>query len=157
MREIKFRAWDKDAREMLDLIALRDETGNVLMQRRTQPKTLYRNTPDRVEIMEYTGLHDKNGKEVYENDIIENHVHGFNLIVKWCDGKGKNLGSQVGWWLDDGYYMVELKAYQGVGDDHEYANVTVLGNIYEHPDLLKGVGSFGYDPITRKQRGGTER
>lgn len=136
MRQYKFRTWDG---EHMDYDYRDVSLWNGLLV--AEGDTI---------LMQWTGLHDKNGTPVYEDDIIYDLRHKFKLIVKWCDGKGENLGNQVGWWLDDGYYKVEFKAYLGANesDREEYANVTVLGNIYEHPEILKTVGSFGYDPIT---------
>lgn len=104
----------------------------------------------------YTGLKSKNGQKVYEGDIVESPDHvGLKCIVKWCNGRHEFLGCQVGWHLDNGYYQLDFVAYLGANESgrEEYANVDVLGNIYEHPELLKDMGSFGYDPLTGKQKG----
>ncbi|HLL79407.1 MAG TPA: YopX family protein [Ktedonobacteraceae bacterium] len=102
---------------------------------------------------QYTGLKTKDGMELYEGDIVHSHLHGFNLIVKWCSGIGEDLGNEPCWHLNDGYYSLPLRAHlpwneQGDG----YIDVDILGNIYEHPDVLKTVGSMGYDPLTGEQK-----
>lgn len=72
---------------------------------------------------EYTGLRDKNGKEIYEEDIVTEGV--FNYIIKW---------------LDFGFWKVQ------VGEKDIYRtmlygieNYTKVGNIYENPELLQEV------------------
>ena len=60
MREIKFRAWDTELKKMFppeDIIGLEGNTS--------------KNVPDYLILLQYTGLKDKDGKEIYENDIIE--------------------------------------------------------------------------------------
>lgn len=154
MRELKFRAWSKTQKKMLErvLAGLGDPCSIVWDDDRKD----WVNFDDACgAIMQFTGLLDKHGKEIYEGDIVRHDDWDLLWIVKWCDGKGENLGNQVGWWLDNGYYKQELIAYlQGdeIGKREEYANATVLGNIHEHPELLKGMGSFGYDPLTGEQR-----
>lgn len=156
MREHKYRAWDKQQQRMIAVSNLHfgeDGSGHtIILEDRTREgygRLLVMG--ENAELMQYTGLKDREGKEVYENDIVRSHRHNFNLIVKWCDGKRENLGNQVGWMLDDGYYHVDFEAYLAVhemSEREEYLNASVLGNIYEQSELLKTVGSFGYDPIT---------
>ena len=121
MRTIKFRAWHKDAKEMLYPSELSRQGDVFHWLAEGQP----------VEIMQFTGLYDKNGKEIYEGDILSwsmyyknsymaKLVDRRNKIVKWCDEK-------TAWILDD-----ERTWNLGIYDDIE-----VIGNIYETPELLK--------------------
>jgi len=69
-------------------------------------------------VMQFTGLLDRNGKEIYEGDILKNEVK--NCKVEWSE---MNLA-----WVGVG-----LMAF-GMNGDGEYE---IIGNIYENPELLK--------------------
>lgn len=73
-----------------------------------------------IEVMQYTGLKDKNGKEIYEGDILKYDPDVTTALqeVVW-NGKGWRVRNKRGWY----------------GDSFETAEV--IGNIYENPDLLK--------------------
>jgi len=75
------------------------------------------------EIMQYTGLKDKNGKEIYEGDIIVTRLNSpdnneESLVVEFADGSFKLKKENT-------YYYFPF-----------LLNVEVIGNIYENPELL---------------------
>jgi uncharacterized phage protein (TIGR01671 family) len=93
------------------------------------------NYPEPVKLMQYTGLHDKNGKEIWEGDIVR--------VV--YDGSLENEGGdaevrQVKWGAGDEHYP----AFDLEGNDMETnalsvamhnGEIEVIGNIYENPEL----------------------
>ena len=81
MREIKFRCWDKENKEMLEVQELdyADSYDGQPMVRTTMYND-YFDTEDMI-LMQYTGLHDKNGKEIYENMIINKK---YIVVYEFC-------------------------------------------------------------------------
>jgi uncharacterized phage protein (TIGR01671 family) len=134
MREIKFRAWDKWKNQMVmpndgDFIGWHGPS----------------NWKECYEVMQFTGLHDKNGKEVWEGDIV--HVErndsfpSYNqAIIVYEENRGmfmllytkptnpKGFLSQVAITSEDRTRMFE----QCTGWEIE-----VIGNEYEHPELTE--------------------
>src|SRR5690606_12438451 len=81
-------------------------------------------------VMQYTGLKDKNGKEIYEGDILagrEVHQDNFFCIVKW--GPGGFYGHTV-----PGYNHFKPITYMMEAEGTQYNEV--IGNIYENPELI---------------------
>lgn len=110
-RPIKFRAWDNKNNVMRDWDYVRmNWTLNIL------------NGDSRTEIMQFTGLHDKNGKEIYEGDIVHHYDGGKPYEMKW----NKTLAS-----FRLGGFTV------AVMDDYKKGILfEVIGSIYENPELL---------------------
>jgi len=132
MMEIKFRAWDKDKKEMyFNFQIWSDGKGETF-------------TGKNWELMQYTGLKDKNRKEIYEGDIVKiNTLYSSPRLKKWDENyvikadvryvegckfeaisftlKGciRKINNFDGWGLYDSY------------------NFEVIGNIYENPELIK--------------------
>jgi hypothetical protein len=101
MRQIKFRAWDKINKDMNYHYRLDFEDKN-------------------IEWMQFTGLLDKNSKEIYEGDIMSG-----NILVKWEEDICKEYGC-VGWSIGvGGYGMTSSKELE------------IIGNIYDNPELTK--------------------
>ncbi|TCU78883.1 putative phage protein (TIGR01671 family) [Bradyrhizobium sp. R2.2-H] len=124
-REIKFRAWDKNIKRMSVPFRLDDPA----MVGRGED---FVNHSHNWDIMQFTGLKDKNGKEIYEGDILEyardNNLGGMIREVRAIEFK-PNLGYRLGGaQFDDnpGGYV------GGLWNE----NILVIGNIYENPELL---------------------
>ena len=121
-REIKFRVWDgKEMREPPPLNEWDMEDGEFWVS--------YCDNP----IMQYTGLRDKNGREVYDGDLPggiweENRVqwchkcHGWSLGLVEVEGHCGQC---------DGDYM-----WRDFVDDVNEGKTTIIGNIHEHPSLI---------------------
>jgi uncharacterized phage protein (TIGR01671 family) len=122
MREIKFRDYDPEKKEIryFDLDHYDKEEHNQWCN-----------------IMQYTGLKDKNGVEIYEGDIIGDAEDW--AIVIWCD---KCVGWQLAWYDSDvnekrchmckGDFDITETFENGIADNGE----KVIGNVYENPELL---------------------
>jgi len=126
MREIKFRFWNNDTNQMWSSQDLVDNEYYLLADMRIHISfDLGENGTDCEEftIMQYTGLKDKNGKEIYEGDVVG---MGDPLIVTF----GLN-GENEGWHVSrarDGY-QYSMHAFT--------TPWLVRGNIHENPELLK--------------------
>lgn len=81
---------------------------------------------DPKSIGQYTGLKDKNGREIYEGDIIERGVYVFDE-TRTFTGQVKTY--ECAWWIDSGTAAVSLW--------NEMHKVKVIGNIHENPGLLE--------------------
>jgi len=100
MREIKFRAWNNAEKKMYPEVE---------------------DIRERYEIylMQYTGLKDKNGQEIYEGDILKFNTKGGNEMIYEVKWRGKGF-----------------KPTRMSEDNQE--EIEIIGNIYENPELLSG-------------------
>ena len=122
MRDIKFRAWHRLNSELVYF----DKEKLVNDQYQIQHLACLMRGDYGDVLMQYTGLKDKNGVEIYDGDIVSDHV-GIGIIkyseikaaykVSYNDGFAK-------WFID---YM----------NRYERKSIEVIGNIYENPELLK--------------------
>ena len=82
---------------------------------------------DRETVGQFTGLTDKNGKKIFEGDIIEHHAQG-NIIV--------NRGVVV-WDASEGRFAYQLRTMLPGFYMHNPETVEVIGNIHDNPELLE--------------------
>ena len=142
MREIKFRAWIKNH-------WLYDG------KKRTEPmiydwqNTIYPEydgfAPEDIPIMQYTGLKDKNGIEIYEKDIIilepddskefgnepTSLSYGDVCVVEWSN-------TNLAYYLMPINEDIEEQQMDYYGAWHGWNWIKIIGNSYENPELLKG-------------------
>ncbi len=124
MREIKFRAWDKKENKMQQVVQILygHEASNYPLS-----VDFFRSVKSRliedIELMQYTGLKDKNGVEIYEGDIIKMES-GITQLIKFGEGLFEV-------WDDENTKGFPFGLWN-INKDSE-----VIGNIYENKELLK--------------------
>lgn len=123
MREIKFRIWDAENKEMLKVQELDFEPtfygGRIAI--RPDQYNDYFDTGDMI-LMQYAGLKDKNGKEIYEGDILKDKWNTVYVV------KYKNTG----------FYIYRNNGRNGYSKISSWnGDKEVIGNIYDNPELLE--------------------
>ena len=138
MREYKFRVWDTENKEMLKVQELdfEDTFYGGRLSIRTDQYNDYFDIEDMI-LMQYTGLKDKNGKEIYEGDIVKVKLYK-GEEEKYFIGKVEYFGSNFIVDADNNseYHIYDL---DGFGIDYRYhlEDCEVIGNIYDNPELLE--------------------
>ena len=127
-REIKFRFWGKfgELNEEDDECEMEMLYGDRFCFFESEPiNDLFdcRN----FQVMQYTCLKDKNGKEIYEGDILTNSYGKIDVVIFYENGFFGKSKSNMG----KNYYW-----YNPLSSDY-IKNKEVIGNIYENPELLK--------------------
>lgn len=138
MRKIKFRAWDKQEKRLIDRFL--PDWGNI--------------NQERYLLLQYTGLKDKNGKEIYEGDILAAKFNGAYIERVYWKGP-PDVIAEVYWDFSgfrlnchghkdrryaDFHDFIDQREWE---DEHGLGMVNrkhteVIGNIYENPELLNG-------------------
>lgn len=119
-RVIKFRAWDEEVREMLfpsDCLLRLDFKGDLYLSNKNAASS-------NIILMQFTGLKDKNGKEIYEGDIVRQFGENLSVFfnkstacfdVQHTGGDSDSLCMVNGW---------------------DATDIEVIGNIYENANLI---------------------
>lgn len=152
-REIKFRAWQKYHKKMLEVLDIGFEDGEVNYLKVKYPEDTIPNVviykkndkkfwldDDCIKLMQYTGLKDKNDKEIYEGDILAEHTPSGNnySVVKFGE-------------IDISVFVYNPKKctcfyhdfsnfndnWSEVALGNNLKSIEVIGNIYENPELLE--------------------
>lgn len=131
MREIKFRAWDKERKAMWHNQFCITSYGHI---QRSEPTREWHSWWDEDWVlMQYTGWKDKNGKEIYEGDVVFIDDMGSGGIVVFDD-------KWAGWCLDFGDDFDRFVEFTPPRDrDTNVLHGEVIGNIYENPELMSKI------------------
>lgn len=119
MREIKFRAWDKLRKEMSPVDALYQPFGGAFQ--RLDVLKSGRKIEDEAILMQFTGLKDRDGNDIYEGDILQEDDEYTSDVVEWCD-------------FECGFATREWFSSRDLAKEAE--TLEIIGNIYENPELL---------------------
>ena len=131
MREILFKAKriDNGEWEIGSLVALPNGDYEIANKCQNPPdsdpmwkKCVITHKVDPSTICQYTGLTDKNGQKIWENDVVDLHGYGFGIgnieIVSYKDG---------------GFYPFMISKWECTPDSED---VEVIGNIFDNPELI---------------------
>ena len=137
MREIKFRAWDRKNKEMRPVQDLRFDIDYGLKEINLDTYVFFKERFNDIELMQYIGLKDKDGKEIYEGDIIK-MKHPIIAVGLYSNKQtdtgeihevtGKVEYRRSCFWCGDELLLGLIKT-----------EFEVIGNIYENSELLKDV------------------
>lgn len=150
-RPIKFRAWQRAEKRWLEIDTIRWESGSLvkvielvnygvggesILGKDVPMRELKAHDISEVDVVEFTGLHDKHGTEIWEGDVVKYWYEDFPWEVVWQE--------------DVAMFWLEAHGERVVGDLNaqgdpeiciDWERTEVLGNIYEQPDLLTGTGT----------------
>lgn len=133
-REIKFRAWDKKIKRMADVLLIDWLNGLVDLAEGAIEREL-----DEVELMQYTGLKDKNGAKVFAGDMLR--------VIEVSEHEYLEYVSPVEY-IESGFLVTEpidtqvpLACFYNLDKTYPLFEIEVIGNIFENPELLEADGN----------------
>ena len=133
MRKLKFRAWLKEEKKMVNVETMDFTDKSIQYLEKNEFINAYllrRMIFDDIELMQYTGLKDKNGKEIYEEDIIK-YKFPYDTRLKHISPV-KFLETEASFGIKDRYGN-EIPLYTISANNY----FEVIGNIYENKNLLE--------------------
>lgn len=119
-RTIKFRAWNRNAGLMI--IPSEEELGALIKHPELNSE---------FSLMQYTGFKDKNGKEIWEGDIVRGTTDKWDAETKTCDIVKVKWDEETSGFVP--FSMYDSDCCTGTSPN----DVEVIGNIYQNKDLLK--------------------
>ena len=137
MRELKFRAWDIKQKKMLYGVSI----GTIKIWDENTPLLSHEFSYSEDCIFEqWTGLYDRNGKKIYEGDIVKYLSYHKEYIAQVVfdfvdDSEGYYVEKHYGWGLRRNEYNRSLGDY--ADENRKCELVEVIGNIHENKELLK--------------------
>lgn len=156
MKEMKFKVWDKEEkrwfaptyaaykRELEKLLLTPD--GELML--RTFKGFIHESVfLDRFEKVWYTGLKDKNGKEIFERDIVERNGIKYQIVFEIgsfmlanTDEENTDMYKEFDDCWNDHVYPLAQLYWNNNGEENYIHDLEVIGNIHENPELLEVSG-----------------
>jgi len=137
MEGYKFRVWDKERKKMAEVYCLYD-SGDVEYRDGLSIIRLWKSDSNEFEVMMYTGRKDRNGREIYEGDVVK---------TNWDTG----LYNEIIFFHKYGAFrQIPIKSYKRFLKEDKWialwnfsrpvgsGDAEVVGNIYENPELMNG-------------------
>lgn len=133
-REIKFRAWDKENKIWLEEFLVTPDGELLIIGEYEKAKVGLTNgwiSGENIELVRFTGLLDKNGKEIYEGDILvviqkNKEEKAFSKIIMKFENH--HIGDFHNW---------EIHGFRDYSKSTYGFEVEIIGNIYENKELMK--------------------
>ena len=129
MREIKFRAWLKEEQKMVDvsLMSFSEEWigFHIYYEEEKKEKIEFSDfDEDEIELMQYTNLKDKNGKEIYEGDVVK--------LVHFKDGRKKETGKVIFLHSQAGFGIIDRDGNEYPLFRNTAKQIEIIENIQEN-------------------------
>jgi len=138
-RIIKFRAWNKEENEM----EIAGETNACINFFGSVIRNDFGNSP--LILMQFTGLLDKNGKEIYFDDVVrfsyfamnEDFSYGGTAVISRTMNGGAGILADFDDKEEDKYWAVtEGGVIEDIWEDPKVWEMEIIGNVYENPELI---------------------
>ena len=122
MKETKFRAWDESTNTMSYEVEFHRFSDCYGFRMELEHHKKHWVNVDSKFVMQYTGLKDKNGKEIYEGDLLKMDYHGDNIFEVV---------------FDNGAFCIKPFMSPDTLVDDYTDQAEIIGNIYENPEMVK--------------------
>lgn len=133
MKELKFRVYDKDLGKYLEGCEIDSLMADLCSEGEGRTVIIKQLCPARYIFEQYTGLKDRNGKEIYEGDIVK---------ARWFRTKNARFDTSGEVKFNDGWFYIydDPDAQDRLGVPiHNCYDMEVVGNIHENTDLLEEI------------------
>jgi len=143
MRKLKFRAWSEEQKKLIQGYPLGEDQKNGFTVCGVSENGEQETTSDGLVLMQFTGLVDKNGKEIYEGDVLQKYITDYEHedYQEFVDSGYETIEPMKKITdvcsLEHFRYWLKNESFGYEGEDLESPeDWEIIGNIYENPELI---------------------